>query len=97
MTKLEYLLIQLTSECCEVGHRATKALHFGLYEIQPGQGRTNKERLVEELIDLMATIEMLESQKDGIYIDHYNREPLYEKQRKIEKYMTYSKKLGICK
>lgn len=46
------LLEILIEECAEVTQRATKALRFGLAEMQPGQGKTNAERLANELGDL---------------------------------------------
>ena len=62
MNRTEYLLTQAASECNEVAHRITKALHFGLDEVQPGQQgepESNAERIVGEYIDLLASMEML--------------------------------------
>lgn len=59
MNLREYLLTQLISECAEVIHRATKAQHFGLTEIQEGQALNNQERLDQEFIDLIATYQLL--------------------------------------
>lgn len=96
MTKTEYLLIQLISECVEVAHRATKALHFGLNETEPLQDKgTNKERLQQELTDLMATVEMLH--EDEAIVDMwYSREAIRTKKEKVERYMKYSASLGIA-
>ena len=60
MNRNEYLLTQAASECNEVAHRVTKAMHFGLQESQPGQYQTNAQRIVEEYVDLCAVMEMLE-------------------------------------
>lgn len=46
------LLTILIEECAEVQQRATKALRFGLDEIQPGQPFTNAERLAREIGDV---------------------------------------------
>ncbi len=51
------LLTILAEECCEVGQRVSKALRFGLMEVQPGQPLSNAERISEELGDLLATAE----------------------------------------
>jgi len=59
MTRSEHLLVILAEECNEVAQRVSKALRFGLEEIQPGQGKTNAERISDELDDLMAVLEML--------------------------------------
>lgn len=50
------LLTILAEECAEVTQRATKALRFGLAEIQPGQPHDNAWRLGQEIGDLMCVI-----------------------------------------
>ena len=55
----EMLLDALMEECAEVIVRASKALRFGLDEIQPGQALTNRERLEAELNDLAGVLAML--------------------------------------
>lgn len=54
------LLTILAEECCEVGQRVSKALRFGIDEIQPGQDLTNAERIMLELGDIFAVMEKLE-------------------------------------
>lgn len=49
-------LVLLIEECAEVTQRATKAIRFGLEEVQAGQDLTNRERLERELIDLAVAI-----------------------------------------
>jgi hypothetical protein len=46
------LLEILIEECAEVQQRATKALRFGLAEVQPGQPLNNAQRMAEEYGDL---------------------------------------------
>jgi hypothetical protein len=60
MNRSEYLLVQAASECNEVAHRITKALHFGLDECQPGQEESNAQRIISEFIDLVAVMDMLD-------------------------------------
>jgi NTP pyrophosphatase (non-canonical NTP hydrolase) len=60
MTRTEHLLTCLAEECAEVGQRVTKALRFGLSEVQAGQSRTNAERIFDELVDLAAVTQMLQ-------------------------------------
>jgi hypothetical protein len=55
----DYLLSHLAQECAEVVVRATKAQHFGLNEVEPGQEMTNRERLLYEVFDAMAMVEVL--------------------------------------
>lgn len=47
------LLTILAEECCEVAQRCTKALRFGVEEVQPGQSRTNGDRIGLEVGDFM--------------------------------------------
>ena len=100
MNLIQYLLICLAEECGEVDQRATKALRFGLDECQPGQNLTNRERLLDELDDLLLIREMLiEHQAFGISTNTMMYAPdtdrRAEKRRKIHKYMRLSYELGI--
>ena len=90
MTNEQHLLTILAEECAEVGQRATKAIRFGLEDpngAQPGFP-SNKERLLEELNDLLAVVDLL---FEDNYIDK-DKQKL--KQQKIEKYTKLSKELG---
>lgn len=93
MNKTEYLIVKLIEECVEVAQRGTKALTFGLDEIQEGQTLTNRQRLLEECIDLTAILEMCHDM--GIMpndVDFYTK--IDAKKAKVKKYMEYSKKMG---
>jgi hypothetical protein len=59
LTKEQYLLTVVMEECAEVAQRASKAIRFGLQEKQPGQPFTNAQRLVNEVIDLYETLDVL--------------------------------------
>ncbi len=93
MTKLQFLLTKLAEECCEVSQMALKTQQFGVAEKLPGQDKTNKQRLHEELNDLNGIIYMLNEEfgfdykPDGVAI--------YYKKLKVEKYLGYSIKLGL--
>ena len=50
------LLIALAEECNEVAVRISKALRFGLDEVQPGQGLTNVARISHELRDVVTLV-----------------------------------------
>lgn len=58
------VLTIMIEECAEVIQRATKALRFGLAEVQPGQEWTNNCRMSQEIGDLYATINM--AQRHGM-------------------------------
>lgn len=94
MNRTEYLLVKLAEECSEVAQRATKALTFGLDEVQEGQKLTNSERILLEFNDLLAVIDML---KDEAVFDEdniVNKQLMEDKKQKIEKYMLYSQQIG---
>lgn len=66
MDTTEHLLTCLAEECAEISEqcsrlavRVSKALRFGLGEVQPGQLFTNAERIAAELADLLALAEVL--------------------------------------
>jgi hypothetical protein len=91
----EYLLVCLAEECAEVTHRISKALRFGLKEIQPGQGRTNEQRIYDEIADLYAVLEILEEW--GVLKPRAFTETdaaMRAKKIKVEKFMDYSREQG---
>lgn len=92
MNRQEHLLTILAEECTEVAHRATKALRFGLGEVQPGQGLTNAERIVYELTDLLAVAMMLAD--EGHLVLEDQREAEVAKRAKVEKFLLLSEQLG---
>ena len=56
----EHLLTLLSEECNEVGQRCSKAIRFGLLEVQEGQKMDNAERIVDEFHDLLAVVMLME-------------------------------------
>ena len=90
MTSEQYLLTLLAEECAEVSQRATKAIRFGLDDpkgAQPGFP-SNKERLLEEINDLLVVVEMLFGE------NYVNKTQQNNKKEKIQKYTQLSKELG---
>lgn len=95
MTLKEYLLNRLSEECAEVIQRVSKALTFGLDEVQPGQPDDNAYRIILEYIDLVAVFEMLEDEgilklPDGETVRTLNR----QKREKVAHYMKLSRERG---
>lgn len=86
MNTLQHLLTILAEECAEVAQRASKAIRFGLHEVQPGQHEDNKRRLERELADLVATAELLE-----LEIRELDKA---DKKEKVKKFMVYSAEKG---
>lgn len=58
MTRQEQLLLIAMEECVEVAHRLSKALRFGMEEVQPGQPLTNSQRIYDEYYQLRAVLGM---------------------------------------
>ena len=91
MNRTDHLLIILAEECNEVAQRVSKALRFGLSEIQKGQEADNAERIIYELSDLIAVYEILRDENLLPTVDGYD---LSEKKKKVEKYLELSKREG---
>lgn len=73
-------------ECAEVTQRASKAIRFGMEEVQPGQYAHNRERIEHELSDLFAVCDML-----GLRIDP---DLMAAKEHKVRKFMDYAREQG---
>lgn len=92
MNQTEHLLSCLAEECTEVGQRVSKALRFGLGEVQPGQPLTNAERIAGELVDLLAVVEILE--EEGILDVPRDPGAIQRKKDKVRKFMVYAAECG---
>jgi len=101
MTRAQMLLIKIMEECNEVGQRASKALCFGLDEVQEGQSLNNAERMLDELEDLVVVMRMLaESDKVMEQATEGESRPFQKmdneaKKAKVERWLKYSQSLGI--
>lgn len=91
MNRTEHLLSILAEECAEVAQRVTKALRFGLTEVQSGQPLTNAQRITYELGDLMGMVDMLESEG---HIESPSDEAIAKKRVAVEKYLKLSASVG---
>lgn len=94
MNRNEHLLIHVGEECAEVAQRCSKALRFGLNEVQRDQPDNNQKRILQELNDLIAVVEML---FDCPIEDVINRSEVVAKKEKVEKYLRYSGEVGTLK
>lgn len=91
MTREQHLLLILSEECAEVTHRVSKALRFGLSEIEPGQELTNAQRISQEVADLSGMIGML---RDAGVIPEVSIGDVNNKVEKVEKFLRYSQECG---
>jgi hypothetical protein len=92
LTRQQRYLIGAEEECLEVGQRISKALLFGIDEVQEGQPLNNRERLIYEFNDLCTMMELALGYPIGMLID---KDMMQLKREKFEKYLQYSKSLGL--
>ena len=83
MTDEQHYLVILAEECAEVAQCAIKAVRFGFDGVKPGQELTNKQRLENELGDLLCMVEMLNLTPHDC-----------GKKSAVEKYMEISRQKG---
>lgn len=97
MKRQDHLLTIAAEECMEVGQRATKALRFGLDEIQPGQDLSNADRLLQEYADLVGVLLML-AEYSPVFEDLLRSPKVADmaeaKRIKVEEFLAYSDSLG---
>lgn len=93
MNRKEYLLECLSEECNEVGQRVSKALRFGLTEVQDGQELTNAERIIEEMRDLICVYQILFNE-GFLPAGNVTAKDVDNKLARIEKFMAISRREG---
>lgn len=85
----------IREEAVEVAQRATKALRFGLSEVQEGHDADNAHRLLKELNDLAAVVEMLGAEGHlpqwSARAEHAHRQA---KKERVEHYLKLSDRHG---
>lgn len=96
MTREEHLMTVAIEECSEVAQRVSKALRFGLEQVQqdaddsPEQNpdrKTNRERIHEEWCHLVAMMRM-------IGVPCATIAAMKAKQQKVERYLLRSARCG---
>jgi hypothetical protein len=95
MNIIEHLLSCVGEEGSEIAQDVSKCLRFGLDDVNvltPG-GPTNRERLVNELNDLMGVCRLL-VEKNIIPANWQNAEKQAEKRDKVKTFMQYSHSVG---
>ena len=98
MNNTEHLLVCLAEEGNEIAIDAAKALRFGLRDVnvKKPNGPTNIERIIVELNDLMAVVELLVGH--GVLPDNWESTRLKnEKKKRLEGFMHYARERGrLC-
>lgn len=92
MNRTDHLLDILAEECNEVALRVSKALRFGLDEVQPGQTLTNRQRIMVEVNDLYAALKMLGD--DSVIDPNPDPNAVQAKIVKVEEFLVYSASCG---
>jgi hypothetical protein len=96
MNMKQFFLTKLVEECAEVQQRALKQMQFGEKEIQEGQEKENRDRLLDEVEDLRAVLFMNEYIGNISEISQKEKDLRYNKKwDKILKYLNLSRDLGL--
>lgn len=104
MNKVEHILTCLAEECGEVAKEVHKSLRFGLDDKlttnpdgpRGSDGPTNREKLAQELNDLMGVVSMLV--EEGVLPDNWSSPKLHQnKAVKVKQYMRYAERVGALK
>ena len=93
LNRQQMLLIIAAEECNELGQRISKALRFGVDEIQPGQDLNNMQRIMYEYTDLLCVMGMI-ADNGKEFPKNINVKSLEEKRTKVEKYLKFSQECG---
>ncbi|MFT4064335.1 hypothetical protein [Paraburkholderia sp.] len=98
MTLTQFYLTKISEEADEIAQIALKAQQFGLSEVQPGRDQSNAQRMYGEINDLLAMVHRLSEVSKGEFFfdiglpDHV---AISMKLSKVEKYLAYSRSLGL--
>jgi hypothetical protein len=100
MNALQYLLIKLGEEACEIGQVTSKATLFGLFDINPKTRITNEEHLTLEINDVLAVVEMVKDELKAMgHVDALakvgDREMIEAKKIKLLQWADRSEYRGI--
>ncbi len=87
----QFLLTKLAEECSEVAQIALKSQQFGLDEVYGKIGVSNRQRVYDELNDLLGVVGLLNEIGFGYSPDE---EAMQAKKVKVREYLEYSRDLG---
>jgi hypothetical protein len=95
MQEQEYLLTCLLEELAEVQKEISKALRFGLKDIDPNhpEAGNNLHKIETELTHVNAVLELL-ADRCQFKVDLHNRETQQTKRRRLLDFMQYSRDKG---
>lgn len=93
MTRDEHLYTIAGEEGVEVAQRCSKAVRFGSEEVQPGQELNNRQRILQEVADLLGVLELLGFSPIVGPADAL-RPWVDAKKQKVERFLEYSEQCG---
>ncbi len=97
LSRTEHILIKLNEEATEIAKDVDKALIFGLDDVEPNQEFTNKQKIENEIADLLGVVEML-TEKGFLNKDEiFNHSKINAKKVKVLRWLDYSILKGITK
>ena len=85
----EYLFVKMCDEGSEVSHEASKCAVFKPFNYEPGKNIRNDERLVYEIHDLLAVLELL--MENGLVEFKFDRSKIDAKREKL---IHFAKHMG---
>ena len=94
LDKEQFLLLKLMEECAEVSKEASKCIQFGLEEIYEPLGISNKERLTNEIKDLLCILKLLQSHFEVRSVVGVHKEDFLNKKQKLNTYLKHSHALN---
>lgn len=97
MNLSEHLFTIVGEEGAEITQRASKIVRFGLLEIEPGQQRDNRARLLGEFADMCGALELALPGSDIVEMVQALRPEIDAKKTKIKKFLDYSKGQGTLR
>lgn len=89
LTKTDMLLCILNEECAELAKETMKAMRFGLDDVEPGVGKTNRAKIRQEAHDVIAVLQCLRDE-----IGEYDPRLIEEKKNKLRRMFEYSRQKG---
>jgi len=93
----QHLLTKLSEECSEVIKEVCKSIIHGLDDYEPNQSLSNKEKIQNELADLLTIVDMLCEHGSLNSAEIFASEKKDAKSEKVLKWMNYSIQNGITK
>lgn len=95
LNREQYILIKIAEEAAEVIQDINKTLIFGLDEKYSKSEFSNRERIVNEITDMFALINLAHNEKILLLPEFPVEAAVKAKQEKFEKYFKYSQELGV--